>query len=120
MKAVRVVLHPAVVDSFQNQRRKELVALEEEFDLRIEVLADPSMSYSEDAVEWTARSVKERARAKQIEEAAVEAHEAVEVVEVVEVVEMTAPKRSRRRRSSRGRRRAPSSTRDSADGSPQP
>lgn len=110
MKSVRVVLHPAVVDSFQNQRRKDLAALEEEFDLRIEIFADASMSYSEDAIEWTARSVQERARAKQIEEAAVEA---------VEAVEMTAPSRSRRRRPSRGRRRAPSSTADSADGSSQ-
>ena len=96
MKSVRIGLHPSAADSFQNTRRREIVGLEKEFGVRIEIFADPGLNHSEDDIEWTARSVQERAEAKAVEEAAVEA------------VEMATVKR-RRRRGSRGRRRSTSS-----------
>ena len=92
MKSVRIGLHPNAADNFQNARRREIVDLEQEFGVRVEIYADSALTHSEEDIEWTARSVAERAEARAIEEAAVEA------------VEMTAVKR-RRRRGSRGRRR---------------
>ena len=95
MKALRLRLHPEVADAFQNQRRGEIVSIEEEFDLRIEIVATPGMAPIEEDFEWSARSVQERAEARAINEAAVES------------VEM-ARRPSRRRRGSRGRRQGSS------------
>ena len=103
MKSLRVSLHPEMADSFQNHRRRELVALEDEFDLHVVVAADPSLSFAGEEMEWTARSMQERAEAKAVEEAAVEAVEMATVetapVETAPVRKPTRRRRPRRRRS---------------------
>ncbi len=75
MKSVRIRLHPAIADAFQNQRRKEVAALEVEFDLKVEVVSTPELGLTEEEVEWVALSVQERDEAKATEEAAVDAEE---------------------------------------------
>jgi hypothetical protein len=119
MRSLKVSLHPEMADSFQNHRRRELVALEDDFDLHVVVSGDASLSFAGEEMEWTARSMQERAEAKAVEEAAVEAvemarvvivgglEEGVEMVGVVEEEEAAekAPARrpSRRRRPRRRR-----------------
>ena len=55
LKAVKVGLHPELADSFQNGRRRELAALEEEFDLRVEIHATTHLRRSEQKIEWIDR-----------------------------------------------------------------
>jgi ribonuclease E len=55
LKAVKVGLHPELADSFQNARRRELAALEEEFDIRIEIHAVTHLRRSEQKIEWVDR-----------------------------------------------------------------
>jgi ribonuclease E len=52
VKSVRVKLHPELADHLQNDRRKELAALEEEFAVRIEIIASPALHRSQEQVEW--------------------------------------------------------------------
>ena len=52
---VRFELHPELADAIQNERRRELTALETEFDIRIDVIASPALHRSEERVEWTNR-----------------------------------------------------------------
>ncbi len=60
LQAVRVELHPELADAIQNTRRRELAALEAEFEIRIEVIAAPGLHRSEERVEWTQREVERR------------------------------------------------------------
>lgn len=55
IQGVRVALHPELADAFQNGRRKELSDLEQEFDLKIEVIAQPGLHRPEEQVEWIKR-----------------------------------------------------------------
>jgi ribonuclease E len=55
LKAVKVGLHPELADSFQNARRRELAALESEFDIRIEIHAATHLRRSEQKIEWIDR-----------------------------------------------------------------
>lgn len=55
IERVKVELHPEVANAFQNDRRREIAALEEEFDLRIEVNASTRLHRSEQEVEWVER-----------------------------------------------------------------
>ncbi|HVR30416.1 MAG TPA: Rne/Rng family ribonuclease [Thermoanaerobaculia bacterium] len=71
MKSVVVRLHPQMADTFQNSRRRELAALEEEFGIRIDVKASPVLERLDEDVQWTSLSKDERAERR--EEAAVEA-----------------------------------------------
>jgi ribonuclease E len=81
MKSVVVRLHPQMADTFQNSRRRELAALEEEFGIRIDVKASPVLERLDEDVQWTPLSKEERAELDQAngrgrrEEAAVEAAE---------------------------------------------
>ncbi|MES1244322.1 MAG: Rne/Rng family ribonuclease, partial [Acidobacteriota bacterium] len=43
IQGVRVGLHPELADAFQNGRRKELSDLEQEFDIKIEIIAAPGL-----------------------------------------------------------------------------
>ncbi|MDX1631320.1 MAG: Rne/Rng family ribonuclease [Thermoanaerobaculia bacterium] len=49
---VELVLHPEVADAVQNQRRRELSVLEDEFDIRIEIVSSSRLHPSEQRIEW--------------------------------------------------------------------
>ena len=55
IQGVRIRLHPELADSMQNHYRKELAALEAEFDLQIEVIAAPGLHRPDEQVEWVRR-----------------------------------------------------------------
>ncbi len=55
IQGVRVGLHPELADAFQNGRRKELSDLEQEFDIKIEVIAAPGLHRPDEQVEWQKR-----------------------------------------------------------------
>jgi ribonuclease E len=123
MRSLKVSLHPEMADSFQNHRRRELVALEDDFDLHVVVSGDASLSFAGEEMEWTARSMQERAEAKAVE--AVEMarvvivgglEEGVEMVGVVEEEEEEAAEKAPARRPSRRRR----PRRRRSGGSPKP
>jgi ribonuclease E len=71
MKSVVVRLHPQMADTFQNSRRRELAALEEEFGIRIDVKASPVLERLDEDVQWTSLSKDERSERR--EEGVVEA-----------------------------------------------
>lgn len=55
LSGAQIELHPELADAFQNQRRHEIVALEQEFDIRVEVIAATSLHRSEERVQWRYR-----------------------------------------------------------------
>ncbi|MEO8217040.1 MAG: Rne/Rng family ribonuclease [Acidobacteriota bacterium] len=55
IRKVRIELHPELADAFQNTRRREIAALEQEFDLNIEVIASSSLHRPEQEIEWFVR-----------------------------------------------------------------
>jgi ribonuclease E len=52
MKAVRIGLHPELADALQNGRRREIADLEQEFDIKIEIVASRHLGRTEQKVEW--------------------------------------------------------------------
>jgi ribonuclease E len=52
IKKVRISLHPELADAFQNSRRSEIVALETEFELKIEVIASNRLHRPDQEIEW--------------------------------------------------------------------
>jgi ribonuclease E len=52
LKSVRIGLHPELADALQNGRRRELAEMEEEFDIKIEVVAARHLRRLEQKVEW--------------------------------------------------------------------
>ncbi len=58
VERVRVELHPELADAIQNGRRHEITALEQEFDIRIEIIAATRLHRSEEHIEWTRREEK--------------------------------------------------------------
>lgn len=52
LERVRIELHPELADAFQNTRRGELVALEQEFNIKVEVIASARLHRSEQEIEW--------------------------------------------------------------------
>ena len=60
MKSVVVRLHPQMADTFQNSKRRELAALEEEFGIRIDVKASPVLERLDEDVQWTPLAKDER------------------------------------------------------------
>ncbi|MEE8278053.1 MAG: Rne/Rng family ribonuclease, partial [Thermoanaerobaculia bacterium] len=51
-KKVRIALHPEMADALQNTRRQEIARLEEEFDLRVEVIASNRLHRPDQEIEW--------------------------------------------------------------------
>jgi ribonuclease E len=49
---VRVELHPEYADAIQNSRRREIAALENELEVRVEIIASPSLHRSEHVISW--------------------------------------------------------------------
>ncbi|MGA7617328.1 MAG: Rne/Rng family ribonuclease, partial [Thermoanaerobaculia bacterium] len=56
LEKVRISLHPELADAFQNLRRKEIAALEQEFSIRVEVIASNRLHRPEQEIEWVARA----------------------------------------------------------------
>jgi ribonuclease E len=52
---VRIALHPELADAFQNDRRRQIAALEEEFGIRVEVIASPHLHRPDQEIEWVER-----------------------------------------------------------------
>ncbi|MEM1250198.1 MAG: Rne/Rng family ribonuclease [Acidobacteriota bacterium] len=120
MKGVSVGLHPELADFIQNQRRREIMRLVDEFDIDIEIVASPKLERPEKDISWFAkdraeiqRLEKEKAEERKVEEEARAAasigfhDEEIEVVEPAdeEDDEGTRRKRSRRRRGGRRRKK---------------
>jgi ribonuclease E len=55
IQGARISLHPELADALQNHYRRELAALEEEFDIEIEILASPGLHRPEERIEWQKR-----------------------------------------------------------------
>ena len=55
IQGARIQLHPELADALQNHYRKELAAIEEEFDINVEIVAAPALHRPEEQVEWLKR-----------------------------------------------------------------
>ncbi len=55
IQGVRISLHPELADALQNHYRRELGALEEEFDIEIEIIAQPGLHRPEERLDWQKR-----------------------------------------------------------------
>lgn len=55
LESVRIELHPELADALQNQRRRQIAALEAEFNLRIEIIASNRLHRPEQVIEWNER-----------------------------------------------------------------
>ncbi len=84
MKSVVVRLHPQMADTFQNSRRRELAALEEEFGIRIDVKASPVLERLDEDVQWTPLSKEERNDQGQANGGRGRQEAAVEAVEITQ------------------------------------
>jgi ribonuclease E len=120
LKEVRIELHPELADAIQNDRRHEVASLEDEFDIRIDIIAAPGLHRSEERVEWTNRA-DEGDQAEKKTPAVTVADLAAGVPSELESEHDTAEKPRRRRRGGRRRRKTPASPEPVADsGKPEP
>ncbi|HUO87315.1 MAG TPA: Rne/Rng family ribonuclease, partial [Thermoanaerobaculia bacterium] len=55
LEKVRIALAPELAETFQNARRGDLAALEQEFGMRVEIVASPRLNLREQEVEWFKR-----------------------------------------------------------------
>jgi len=55
IQGVRISLHPELADAFQNGRRQELASLEDEFDIKIEIIAAPDLHRPDERIDWQKR-----------------------------------------------------------------
>jgi ribonuclease E len=55
IQGVNIRLHPELADAMQNSRRRELAALEEEFEICIQIIAAPGLHRPEEQIEWARR-----------------------------------------------------------------
>ena len=55
IQGARICLHPELADSLQNHYRRELAALEEEFDLDLEIVAAAGLHRPDERIEWKKR-----------------------------------------------------------------
>lgn len=55
IQGARISLHPELADSLQNNYRRELAALEEEFDIDLEIVAAAGLHRPDERIEWKKR-----------------------------------------------------------------
>jgi ribonuclease E len=55
IQGVRISLHPELADALQNHYRRELAAIEEEFDIEVEIIASPALHRPEERIDWQKR-----------------------------------------------------------------
>jgi len=80
---VVITLHPDIAQTFQNARRHDIAQLEEEFSIRIEILASRDMSRGENAIEWLTRAQENELRTDR-PQASTSAVDAASIVDAVE------------------------------------
>jgi ribonuclease E len=56
LEGVRIELHPELADALQNGRRRQIAALEQEFNFRIEIIASNRLHRPEQVIEWIEHS----------------------------------------------------------------
>ncbi len=114
MEAVVIALHPEIADALQNGHRKELADLQEELALKIEIISTPSLTHSEDRIEWIRRQGSPVVRPRKAVRPALSAtdladdrarrHEEPELEDDELEAAEGRPKRQRRRRRGKGER----------------
>jgi ribonuclease E len=67
IRGVRIALHPELADAIQNDRRREIAALEDEFGILVEVTASPRLHRPEREIEWVAGEAKKESPAAPVE-----------------------------------------------------
>ena len=102
LKSVRVELHPELADAIQNDRRDEIAALENEFGIRVQMIAASGLHRSEEHIEWFHREDTEAASAPV---AAVTVADLADGVAAPAAAENDTPAKSRKRRRGSRRRR---------------
>ena len=55
IQGVKIGLHPELADALQNHYRQELASIEEEFDVKIEIIATAGLHRPDERVEWHKR-----------------------------------------------------------------
>jgi ribonuclease E len=55
IQGAKIGLHPELADALQNHYRQELAAIEEEFDVRIEIIATAGLHRPDERIEWQKR-----------------------------------------------------------------
>jgi len=58
LSGVRAELHPELADAIQNDRRQQIAELEQEFDIKIEIIAATRLHRSEEDLHWHTREDK--------------------------------------------------------------
>ena len=113
IKHVCITLHAEVADAVQNQRRRELSAIENEFAISIEIVSSSRFHPSEQKIDWTSRPAEERSEVppepirKETSVATLtDSSEEMNSHIDEEDSEETTPRRRRRRRGGRRRRRS--------------
>jgi ribonuclease E len=104
LKSVRVELHPELADAIQNDRRDDIAALENEFGIRVQVIAAAGLHRSEEHIEWFQRDDTEAAPRP---EAAVTVADLAEGVTTPGTANGETPDKNRKRRRGSRRRRKP-------------
>jgi ribonuclease E len=56
LEGVRIELHPELADALQNGRRRQIAAIEQEFNVRIEIIASNRLHRPEQVIEWIEQS----------------------------------------------------------------
>lgn len=116
---VTITLHAEVADAVQNQRRRELAAIEQEFGIAIEIVSSSRFHPSEQKIDWTARPAEERNEVPReplpTRGQAATLSEATANLEAADEEEEAEGSRSRRRRRRGGRRRRRNGEGESSD-----
>jgi ribonuclease E len=66
LERVRIELHPELADALQNGRRRQIASIEEEFGLRIEIIASNRLHRPEQVIEWHEKSGERREAEQQV------------------------------------------------------
>lgn len=117
LKSVRVELHPELADAIQNDRRDEIAALENEFGIRVQMIAAAGLHRSEEHIEWFNRDEAEAAPSPV---AAVTVADLADGVAAPGVAENEVPSKARKRRRGGRKRRKSTASAPSKDQAPEP
>ncbi len=86
-----IKLNPENAQTVQNERRHDIVQLEEEYDLHIEIIAVREMSRGEESIQWLSKDEVAALHPNHTPAVSVAAIEASDVVEVVEAYNAQSP-----------------------------
>jgi ribonuclease E len=106
IKAVRIALHPELADAFQNGRRHEIAALEDEFEIRVEIIAANRLHRPDQEIEWFDRDPADTPKARPRRRVARDLQPTVEAAELASVAEDREDEESGEKGGKRKRRRS--------------